>query len=323
MALIWTLGKQEFHKAIKAVSKFSRFYHFSHSLQFSFLVFWKTTHSCALDHSCAFWQRWRRPDAGLGEPVAPRAAPRPQQRGGTGGPQRRGSVQPCGISELLNTNLELLSWVESVWKNEHTWKAVGKIQEKNLMNVGFPSILRQFSFLYFLLSVFVLLFLICSGVIQASNNSQHLIFTSIFSLDFEHIFCLFQRAHWISCSCRTDGTTLRFALANGQMWSLYSSPLGEVCLCEPDGQGQRCGNAAAMSGAAPGTRRTSHRQTGIGERRRAQHKNQAQPPSPQVYRNNKPSESIKVRGQVGRVRSTKEQDTLTPQEQPEDKYCHF
>lgn len=161
---------------------------------------------------------------------------------------------------------------------------MGKIQGKNLVNVGLPCILRQFSFLYFLLSVFVLLFLVCSGVIQAPNNSQHLIFTSIFSLDSEHIFCLFQRAHWISCSCRTDGTTLRFALVSGQMWSLYSSPLGEVCLCEPDGQGQGCGNAAAASGAGPGTHRTSRGQTGTGAARPGtdaespsrRHKNQMQ-----------------------------------------------
>lgn len=61
------------------------------------------------------------------------------------------------------------------------------------------------------------LFLVCSGVTQAPTNSQHLIFTSIFSPDSEDIFCLFQRAHWVSRSCGTDGTTLRIALVNGQM----------------------------------------------------------------------------------------------------------
>lgn len=119
------------------------------------------------------------------------------------------------------------------------------------MSAGFHLILRQFSFLYFLLQVFVLLFLVCSGVIQAPPNSQHLIFTSIFSPDSEHIFCLFQRAHWVSCICRTDGTTLRFALVNGQMRSLCSSPLASalsrVCLCEPGGQGRQCSDAAASS----------------------------------------------------------------------------
>lgn len=89
--------------------------------------------------------------------------------------------------------------------------------EKSNEMLDFPPFQGRFSFLYFLLEVFVLLLSVCSGVIQAPTNSQHLIFTSIFTPDSEHIFCVFQRAHRVSCSCRTDGTTLRFALVNGQM----------------------------------------------------------------------------------------------------------
>lgn len=59
----------------------------------------------------------------------------------------------------------------------------------------------------------------------------------IFSVLFSHpsfpqllnIFSVFyQRAHWVSCSCRTDGTALGFALGNGQTRLLCSSPLASV-----------------------------------------------------------------------------------------------
>lgn len=48
-----------------------------------------------------------------------------------------------------------------------------------------------------------------------------------------------------------------------------------------------------------------------------------QAPSSQVLKKNKPWESTKVQGEVGRTRKTKEQDMLTLPEEPGDKYCHF
>lgn len=102
------------------------------------------------------------------------------------------------------------------------------MREKSIECCIWLPALRQFSFSYFLLLCFVLLFLVCSGVIQAPDNFQELFFTSIFSPDSEHIFCLFQRAHQASRSCRTDGTMLRFSLANGQMQLLCSFPLASA-----------------------------------------------------------------------------------------------
>lgn len=101
----------------------------------------------------------------------------------------------------------------------------GRHKAKNPINVVFSCTQRQFSFLCLLLQVFGLLYLVCFGVIQAPTNSQHLFFTSIFSTDPEHILCLFEGARWVLCLCRTDGTTLRFALVTGQMQLLCSALL--------------------------------------------------------------------------------------------------
>lgn len=259
MGFIWTLGKQEFHKAIKVVLKsFPDFIIFHTVCNSPSWLLKNDTQLCFGSQLCLLAGGGGGPTRGWGRQRHPEPFGVSHQRGGTGAPHRHGRVQPCGlllhhrISELLSTLLDLLSSRINVKKETHTWKAVGKIQEKNLTSVEFHPILRQFSFLYFLLQVFVLLFLVSSGVIQAPTNSQYLIFTSIFSPDSEHIFCLFQRAHWVSCRCRTDGTTLRFALVNGQMRSFCSSPLtsslgGEVCLCEPGVRGQQCSGTAAIS----------------------------------------------------------------------------
>lgn len=118
------------------------------------------------------------------------------------------------------------------------------------MTVGFPPILKQFSFLYFLLQVlgFFIFGLFWWLLPILSTLFSH----PSFPPDSEDIFCLFQRAHWVSRSCGTDGTTLRSALVNGQMRSLCSSSLAsalsaEVCLCEPSGRGPRSSDAAAIS----------------------------------------------------------------------------
>lgn len=90
---------------------------------------------------------------------------------------------------------------------------------------------------------------------------------------------------------------------------------------------------SAGSRAGPGTRQISWSQSGTRAARGGRRCNisqlAAQEPKanshlpPQVYRNNKPWESIKAHREVGRMGSTKEQDTLTLPEEPEDKYCHF
>lgn len=67
MGFIWTLGKQELHKTIKVVlKKFSRFYHFSHSLQFSFLAFEKWPTAVLWITAVTSGSRQRRPKARLG-----------------------------------------------------------------------------------------------------------------------------------------------------------------------------------------------------------------------------------------------------------------
>lgn len=67
MRFIWTLGKQELNKTIKVVlKKFSRFYPFSHSLQFSFLAFEKWPTAVLWITAVTSGSRQRRPKARLG-----------------------------------------------------------------------------------------------------------------------------------------------------------------------------------------------------------------------------------------------------------------
>lgn len=78
------------------------------------------------------------------------------------------------------------------------------------------------------------------------GSYQFSIFTSIFSTDPANILCLFQRAHWVLCLCRTDGTTLRSALITEPMQSLCSA---HSCLlsCTSASQGQgHCGHWLAV-----------------------------------------------------------------------------
>lgn len=180
--------------------------------------------------------------------------------------------------------------------------------------------------------MFGLLYLVCFGVIQAPTNSQHLIFTSIFSTYPEHILCLFLGAHWVLCLCRTDGTTLRFALVTGQMQLLCSALLTAAWGAVPLQAKDRDAVAISWQWAGPGTLQIPWTQLACGQHGWAQTwhlpagstgiKHQLAPSS-QLLQNSKPWESIKAQGEVGRTRRTKDQDLLTLPEEPEDKYCHF
>lgn len=140
----------------------------------------------------------------------------------------------------------------------------GRYKTKNSINVVFSCPWRQLSFLCLLLQEFSLLYLVCFSVIQAPTNSQHLIFTSIFSTNPEHVLCLFQGAWWVLCLCRSDGTTLRFVLVTGQMQLLCPALLTAAWWAAALQAKDRDAVAISWQWAGPATLQIPWTQTGLG-----------------------------------------------------------
>lgn len=275
MGFIWTLGKQEFHKTVTVVLKSFPDFIIFHTVCNS--PSWLLKSDTQLCFGSQLWLLGASrgvPMLGWGSQCHPELSGASHQPGEPSPPCWHGRVRCCGLLHCLSTSelwdtlgSPLLSRITGKKKLPHVSKTVGKIQDEKCNQCCVFLHLKSVFFVVFAPSsvYFVVfgLFWCYPSSYQFSASYFHIHFfhrSWIYSLPFPKS-CLCQKR--VLCLCRTDGTTLRFALITGQMQLLFSALLTAAWWAVPLQAKDRDAVAISWHWAGPGTLQIPQTQTGL------------------------------------------------------------